>query len=134
MSTTATPEMVRETCLSACKMMKLLSKQLIVLSTTYEKVPLHSSCDQIYETMGVIIESTRKMQESMIKSGNAINEDMSGSGGDVFTDQVAMSQREYRLLSAVFQNQMDTQNDTISSSEPFSLFSSPLLYTPSEYQ
>ena len=132
MSTTATPDVVKDTCMSACKMMKLLSKQLIVLSTTYEKIPLNESCAQIYETMGVVIESTRKMQESMIKTGNAINEDMdSGVEGNTFTDQVVMSQREYRLLTSVFQHQMDIQNDIISSSEPFSLFSSPLLYTPS---
>jgi len=134
MSTTATPDVVKDTCMSACKMMKLLSKQLMVLSTAYEKIPLDESCAQIYETLGVVIESTNKMQESMIKSGNAINEDMNGVERDVFTDQVAMSQREYRLLTSVFQNQMEIQNDVISSSEPFSLFSSPLLYTPSEYQ
>ena len=136
MQTSGTPGMVKDTCMSACKIMKLLSKQLLVLSTTYEKMPLESSCVQIYETMGVVIESTRKIQDSMIKSGNAINEEILESGieEDVFPDEVSMCLKEYNLLTSVFKHHLEIQNDNINSFGSYSLFSSPLLYTPSQEQ
>jgi len=132
LDTIPSPEVVRDVTQSAIKMMKLLSKQLQVLSATYEKMPLESSCVQIYETMEVVMESTRKIQESMVKTGNAINAEMSGSeiSEEVFPDIVAVTRHEYNLLESIFQDAVDVQNNNINSSKDYSLFCSPLLYTP----
>lgn len=121
---------VGETSMSACRMMKMMSKQLIILSTTYKKVPFEKrKCtDTIYKTLKVVIESIKKMQESLIESGKAMNAEMGDTdmdGDAQFPTEVVITTKEYRFLNAVFLEYMTSNQG---SSEAFSLFSQSSVY------
>ena len=118
---------VKDTCMSACKIMKLISKQLMVMSASYERIKLENSSSPIYETLGVIMESINSMQDSLIKTGSMMKIELAKElEGETFPEQVIVTAKEYRLLNAVFLEYMTSQ----CTSESYSLFSSSSVYTP----
>lgn len=121
---------VEETSMSACKMMKMMSKQLLILSATYKKVPFEKrKCtDTIYKTLKVVVQSIEKMQESLIESGRAMNEEIDETdmtGDTKFPSEVVITLKEYRFLNALF---LEYMSNTHGSSEDFSLFSQSNVY------
>jgi len=118
--------LVKDTCMSACKMMKMVSKQLMVMSASYDRIPFEKSSSPIYDTLGVIMSSIGAIQESLIKTGSImkieLNEELSGEN---FPDEIVITTKEYKLLNAVFLEYMTAQ----STSEEYSLFSSASVYT-----
>ena len=119
--------MVKDTCLTACKMMKLVSKQLMVMSASYERIPLEKSSSPIYDTLLVVMESLRSIQESLIKTGSVMKLELSTEVTvDTFPKEIIVTEKEYKLLNAVFLEYMTVQ----STSQEYSLFSSQSVYTP----
>ncbi len=121
---------VEETSMTACRMMKMISKQLMILCATYKKVPFEKrKCtDKIYKTMKVVVQSISKMQESLIESGTVMNADIDetdATGDTQFPSEVVITLKEYRFLNAVF---LEYISERHGSSDDFSLFSRSNVY------
>lgn len=108
---------VHDTCQSACKTMKLQSKQLMTLSASYSKRPFEKSGDAILETLTITMESLHKLQDSLLKTAKIMKMELE-SDHIVDVDTVTVTKKEYVLLNAVF----DEYTNVITSNE-FSLFS-----------
>ena len=118
----ATPSVavVDETCRAACKAMKLQSKQLLMLSASYSKLPFDEAGDEILRVLAVTMESIQNIQESLTGAARAMNQGLAEELGDPhFPDTIVVTAKEYAFLNAVFQEY------TTDSSKEFSLFSSP---------
>ena len=111
---------VNDTCLSTCKAMKLQSKQLMCLSSSYQKRPFDRSGKTILESLLKITKSINDIQNSLIEAGNEMKIDLETNNELVNDEPVIVTNKEYRLLNAVFQE----YSDKFTSNE-FSLFSNP---------
>lgn len=114
---------VDETCRAACKALHLQSKQLLMLSSSYAKVPFDRSGDDILQALNVTIESLQTIQESLSKAAKSMKCDLDLEDTNnlkVFPDTIVVTGKEYAFLNAVFQEYTDSI-----SSQDYSLFCSP---------
>lgn len=118
----ATPSVavVDETCRAACKAMKLQSKQLLMLSASYSKLPFDEAGDEVLRVLAVTMESIQNIQESLTRAARTMKQDLEESTLPRFPDTMVVTAKEYAFLNAVFQEY--TSSD---SSKEFSLFCSP---------
>lgn len=123
---------VDDTCRAACKSMKLMSKQLLIMSSSYAKLPFDKSGDEILEVLSVTMKSISLMQDSLTKAATSMNLDMqhlpntlntqdTQDTQHLFPDTVVVTAKEYALLNAVF---LEYTEILSGASENYSLFSS----------
>lgn len=113
---------VDDTCRAACKSMKLLSKQLLILSSSYAKLPFERAGDDIHRVLSVTMSSIQNIQEALVEAALKMNLDLeSRVPSDLVPETVVVTVKEYTLLNAVFQEY--TEN-VASSSNNYSLFCS----------
>ena len=111
---------VDDTCRAACKAMKLQSKQLLMLSSSYAKLPFRNSGDEILQVLSATMESIQNVQESLSKAAIAMRQELGNSTKiEEFPETILVTAKEYALLNAVFQEY--TNNI---SSRDYSLFCS----------
>ena len=116
---------VSETCLAACKCMKGISKQLMLLSGSYKKGEFVSSSADIYDCLSQIMQSVKKMQESLETAGKSMNVEICELEKHSFPDTFMVTAKEY-----VFLNKVMAEYTDIITSKPFSLFSSHHINLP----
>lgn len=115
---------VDDTCRAACKSMGLLSKQLLILSSSYAKLPFEKSGDEIHQVLSVTMASIRNIQRVLRSAAEKMNEDLESPNQDsrpLFPDTVVVTAKEYAFLNAVFQEYTET---VVNSSKSYSLFCS----------
>lgn len=123
---------VDDTCRAACKSMKLMSKQLLVMSSSYAKLPFDKSGDEILEVLSVTMKSVSVMQDSLTKAALSMKLDMQHLPNTqntqdtrefrhLFPDTVVVTAKEYALLNAAF---LEYTAMLSGASENYSLFSS----------
>ena len=117
---------VDDTCRAACKSMKLMSKQLLIMSSSYAKLPFDKSGDEILEVLSVTMKSIRLIQDSLTKAATSMKLDMQHlpdtlDTQHLFPDTVEITAKEYAFLNAVFQEYTEIFSGA---SENYSLFSS----------
>lgn len=114
---------VDDTCRAACKSMKLVSKQLLIMSSSYAKLPFDKCGDEILEVLSVTMKSVRLMQDALTKAATSMKLDMQHvpDTPHLFPDTVEITAKEYAFLNAVFQEYTDISSGA---SEHYSLFSS----------
>lgn len=117
--------MVTDICLSLCKAMKLISKQLVSLSGSYSKIPFQEDGD-VYETLSDKMKDVRHIQYSLVNISKEMNIQIDNDLELLMPEKIIITQKEYKLLNNVFTEYTDMISNT---SEPFSLFYSPELYT-----
>ena len=118
--------MVMETCLSACKAMKMISKQLLSFSGSYSKLPYKKDGD-VYESLSDVMKDLRHIQYSMVNIAKEMNLQIDNDFEIIMPDHFVITEKEYRLLNNVFD-----EYTGIISSKPYTLFYSPELYTKTE--
>lgn len=114
---------VDDTCRAACKSMRLLSKQLMILSSSYTRLPFERSGDEIHQVLSVTMSSIQNIQEVLKTAAEKMNEDLQ-IDQDVqpqFPETVSVTAEEYAFLNAVFQEYTET---VVNSSKKYSLFCS----------
>lgn len=112
---------VDETCRAACKAIKLQSKQLLMLSASYSKLPFEASGDEILEVLSVTMESIERVQDSLTKAAKKMKMGLEDETRlPSAPETVIVTAKEYLFLNAVFQEY------TKDSSETYSLFCSSL--------
>lgn len=112
---------VDETCRSACKALKLQSKQLLMLSSSYAKLPFDNSGDEILQVLSVTMESINTIQESLTKAATAMKSDIDLDNLELrFPETVVVTAKEYAFLNTVFEEYTKGI-----SSKDYSLFCSP---------
>lgn len=116
---------VSETCLSACKCMNGISKQLMLLSGSYKKGEFVSSSAVIYACLSQIMESVSKMQESLEIAGASMKVELSDIDKHSFPETFVVTAKEYTFLNKVLEEYTE-----IITSKPFSLFSSQNIIPP----
>lgn len=115
---------VNDTCLASCKIMKLQSRQLMCLSSSYLKIPFKESGKEILESLTNITKSLNDIQDSLNKTGKFMRMELddieleSTDINDLNSDAVLLTKKEYLLLNAVFQ-----EYSNIITSNEFSIFS-----------
>ena len=116
----ATPSstLVNETCLEACKAMKLQSRQLLKLSASYDKIPFEKSGKDILETLNITIKSLNDIQNSLIRTGKIMNSEIEDNTFLEPIETVVVTKKEFILLNAVFREYTD-----VLTSNNFSIFS-----------
>lgn len=113
---------VDDTCRAACKSMKLVSKQLLIMSSSYAKLPFDKSSDEILEVLSVTMESIRLMQDSLTKAATSMKLDLDTLDTQhLFPDTVVVTAKEYAFLNAVFHDYIEVFSGA---SKNYSLFSS----------
>lgn len=123
----ATPSVavVDDTCKAACKAMKLQSKQLLMLSASYAKLPFDNAGDDILKVLDVTMKSIQNIQESLTSAASAMNQDLDNNVNlNVSLDvprTFVVTAKEYAFLNAVFQEYTSSLSR---SSKDFSLFCS----------
>ena len=110
---------VNDTCLSACKAMKLQSKQLMCLSSSFQKRPFEKSGESILEALMKITKSINDIQDSLIETGNEMNIELETNKELINDEPILVTNKEYRLLNNVFQE----YTEIIDTSNEFSIFS-----------
>lgn len=118
MSSTPSVAVVDETCRAACKAMKLQSKQLLMLSASYAKLPFDNAGDEILDVLDVTMKSIQAIQESLTTAAAAMKQDLDVSFN--FPHTVVVTDKEYEFLNAIF-----LEYTSSISSKDFSLFCSP---------
>ena len=113
---------VEETCVAACKAMKLQSKQLLMLSASYAKLPFDNAGNEILNVLDVTMKAIQKIQESLTSAGESMNQDL-GNVDNTFPQTLVVTAREYAFLNAVFQEYTSSILPE-DSSKDFSLFCS----------
>ena len=116
---------VEETCVAACKAMKLQSKQLLMLSASYAKLPFDNAGNEILNVLDVTMNAIQKIQESLTsaaESMNVGNQDL-GNVDNTFPQTLVVTEKEYAFLNAVFQEYTSSILSE-DSSKDFSLFCS----------
>ena len=111
---------VDETCRAACKAMKLQSRQLLMLSASYAKLPFDEASDEILQVLAVTMESIRNTQESLTNAARAMSMDTKKQEDPHFPETMVVTVKEYKFLNAVFE-----EYTTKTHSSEFSLFYSP---------
>lgn len=113
---------VDETCRAACKSMKLMSKQLLMMSSSYAKLPFDKCSDEILEVLAVTIKSINLIQDSLTRAATRMKLDFPepDTKPDV-PDTVVVTAKEYALLNAVFREYTEIFSGA---SQNYSLFSS----------
>lgn len=122
---------IDDTSRTACKTMKMLSKQMMILNASLKKddefVSSHS--DEIYKVLSNSLSSLRGIQNSLIKLGvnimnsvdtNEIEKDIEEIEKDT-PKCITVTLKEYAFLNAVFLEYTKIQSN---SSDKYSLFSS----------
>ena len=122
----ATPSVavVDDTCKAACKAMKLQSKQLLMLSASYAKLPFDNAGEDILKVLDVTMKSIQNIQESLTSAASAMNQDLNRNNQDPSLDvprTFVVTAKEYAFLNAVFQEYTSSLSR---SSKDFSLFCS----------
>ena len=120
--------MVTDTCLSLCKAMKLISKQLVSLSGSYSKLPFQENGD-VYQSLSDIMKDVRHIQYSLVNISKEMNIQFDNDLELFMPDEFIITQKEYKFLNNVLTEYTGIISNT---SEPFSLFYSPELYTKTE--
>ena len=113
---------VEETCVAACKAMKLQSKQLLMLSASYAKLPFDNAGNEILNVLDVTMKAIQNIQESLTNAGSAMNQDL-GINMNNFPKTLVVTEKEYAFLNAVFQEHTSSIFSE-DSSKDFSLFCS----------
>lgn len=123
---------IDDTSRSACKTMKMLSKQMMILNASLKKddnlVSLH--CEEIYKVLSNSLSSLRGIQNSLLKLGVKImdSDDTKKIEEDIGELEkntpkcITVTLKEYTFLNAVFLEYIKIQTN---SSDEYSLFSSP---------
>lgn len=114
---------VQETCVAACKAMKLQSKQLLLLSASYAKLPFDNAGNEILNVLGVTMKAIQQIQESLTIAGEAMNQDLEEDFNQDFPQTLVVTEKEYAFLNAVFQEYTSSILSE-DSSKDFSLFCS----------
>lgn len=125
-TTTSTPSVavVEETCVAACKAMKLQSKQLLMLSASYAKLPFNNAGNEILNVLDVTMKAIQNIQESLTSAGCAMNQDLGVDVNDNnFPQTLVVTEKEYTFLNAVFEEHTSSILSE-DSSKDFSLFCS----------
>ena len=117
---------VDDTCRAACKSMKLMSKQVLIMSSSYAKLPFDKCGDEILDVLAITIKSISLMQDSLTKAAAKMKLDMQPDFPEqdtqgTFPDTVVVTAKEYALLNAVFEEYTERFSRA---SESYSLFSS----------
>lgn len=114
---------VNETCIATCKSMKGLSRQLMLLSASYQKGNFSTSGVIIYRSLLQIMESVRHIQDSLEIAAKSMNFDIDSESDEIsFPDSFVITTKEYAFLNSVL-----AEYTSIITSKPFSLFSSQLI-------
>ena len=106
---------------SACKSLKSLSRQLLMLNASYNSRDFNASGPAITKALRQVMESVQCIQHTLTEAGLAMNADMDGVCVDAAPSSVVVSEKEYAFLNAVFAEYVANFART---SEEFSLFSS----------
>lgn len=126
-TTVVSPSMVNEVCSSACKSMKMLSKQLMIMDSTYSKIP--TTDINLYDKLSSIIESINDIQSTLTSIGHELSESMETKCE--IPDNTTVTTREYNFLNSVFEEYVGHVQKTIqeeSTSGSFSIFSPHSVY------
>ena len=109
---------VNDACLSACKAIKLQSKQLMFLSSSYTKKPFLHAGESVLDTLTSVMKHLNDIQDCLNKTGNIMKIELDKNEELVQDDLIVVTKKEYLLLNAVFQEYSEflTSND-------FSIFS-----------
>lgn len=120
---------VNELCISGCKSLKNLSKQLVQLSASYHKGDFSDSGVIIYKSLLQFLESVNNMQDALQIAGKSMctELDPENTKQPTFPETFIITAKEYVFLNKIFE---EYTRITLSTSEPFSLFSSPLIKEP----
>ncbi|CAM9709542.1 unnamed protein product [Ectocarpus sp. 6 AP-2014] len=106
---------------SACRSLKSLSRQLLMLNASYSSRDFRTSGPAISKAFRQVMTSVRCMQDTLTEAGLAMNAEMEGVCVDAAPSSVVVSEKEYAFLNAVFAEYVARLART---SEEFSLFSS----------
>lgn len=122
---------IDDTSRAACKTMKMLSKQMMILNASFKKDEdfISSHGDEIYKVLSNSLSALRGIQNSLLKLGvkimnsddtKQIEEDIGEIEKDTPTC-ITVTLKEYTFLNAVFLEYTKIQTN---SSDEYSLFSS----------
>lgn len=117
---------VEESCSAACKALRQQCKQLLILSSSYAKLPVDNAGADILEVLSITIKSVNAIQDSLTRAAISIKADIDTDTPDdeehtVFPDKIVVTAKEYAFLNAVFKE----YTRIVVSSQDFSLFCTP---------
>lgn len=121
-------DVVDQLCKSACKAMKLQSKQLLMLNASYAKQKFNKSADDILKALQITVKSIHDVQNSLTETAILMNQEFDKQlEDDLLEDDLPttylVTQKEYIFYNVVLQEYYEI---ITASSKDFSLFSSPL--------
>ena len=136
-TTVVSPSMVNEVCSSACKSMKMLSKQMMIMDSTYSKIP--NADIKLYDQLSSIMESINDIQSTLTSIGHEMSETIETKCEDIcIPDSTIVTTREYNFLNSVFNEYVEHVQTTIQDEETtsgsYSIFSPHSLYDFSPLQ
>lgn len=105
---------------SACRSLKSLSKQLMLLNASYGIGEFSTSGPVITRALRQVMESVQRMQDTLTEAGLEMNAEIGGRDVGPPPSSVVVSEKEYVFLNAVFSEYVANLACT---SEDFSLFS-----------
>ena len=118
--------LVTDSCLSICKSMKLMSKQLVSFSASYSKIPFKENNNiNVINSILEIIKDVNSIQKVLTELAKDMKIEIENMPQSFIPENVTITGKEYILLNNVFQEYTKLVSDT---SDSFTLFSSPLLY------
>jgi len=102
---------VGETCRSACKMMKGISRQLLTMSASYERLDLEESSQAVYKSLETVVNSLHTIQESLSETALQIKKEMGSEGRseedieqeeNEFPEKMVITKDEYEIMNNIF--------------------------------
>ena len=109
---------VNDACLSVCKAIKLQSKQLMILSSSYAKLPFLQAGESVLNTLTSVMKHINDIQDCLNETGNIMRIELDKNEELVQDDLVVVTKKEYLFLNAVFQEYSE-----LLTSKDFSIFS-----------
>jgi len=100
--TILSPPVVIDTCLKACKAMKLMSKQLIIFSSIYAKTPMSTTDKDLPEIFTEIVNNIDNIQSLLTKLGKSTELSIGQESEFVFPDNIVVTHKEYAILYKIF--------------------------------
>ena len=100
--TILSPPVVIDTCLKACKAMKLMSKQLILFSSIYAKTPMSINDKDLPEIFTEIVKNIDNIQSLITKIGKTTELSIGKESEIEFPENVVVTHKEYAILYKIF--------------------------------